>query len=71
MTKKKPTVYLPDDGAGLSDGEESRTKLKQLKEKLKECQKEKEEYLLQAQRALADLINYRKRQEQVLEEFRK
>lgn len=46
-------------------------KTKKLRDKLKECQKEKEEYLSQAQRARADLINYRRRQEQILEEFKK
>lgn len=35
-----------------------------LKEKLKKCEREKEEYLTQAQRARADLINYRRRQEE-------
>lgn len=44
--------------------------LKKLKKKLRECQKEKEEYLTQAQRARADLINYRRRQEIILEELR-
>ncbi len=42
-----------------------------LKKKLKECQKEKEEYLTQAQRARADLINFRRRQEEALGELRK
>lgn len=51
--------------------EEGLDQVKKLKKKLKECQKEKEEYLTQAQRARADLINYRRRQEQVLEEFKK
>lgn len=35
-----------------------------LKERLAKCEKEKEEYLTQAQRARADLINYRRRQEE-------
>lgn len=51
--------------------EETDSKADKLKKKLKQCQKEKEEYLSQAQRARADLINYRRRQEQVLEEFKK
>lgn len=46
-------------------------KTKKIRDKLKECRKEKEEYLSQAQRARADLINYRRRQEQILEEFKK
>ena len=65
MIKKKKIAYI-------SEEEEMPTnKLKKFKEKLKECQKEKEEYLTQAQRARADLINYRRRQELVLEELRK
>jgi len=64
----KKIKYISDDSEteGLK-----KEKTKQLRQKLKECQNQKEEYLLQAQRAVADLINYRKRQEQVLEEFRK
>ena len=45
--------------------EESETQTQKLKTKLKECQKEKEEYLTQAQRARADLINFRRRQEEM------
>jgi len=58
MLKKKKISYLSEEAEG-SEG-----KLKELKNKLKECQKEKEEYLTQAQRARADLINYRRRQEE-------
>ncbi|MFH1611959.1 MAG: nucleotide exchange factor GrpE [bacterium] len=46
-------------------------KIKKVKKQLKVCQKEKEEYLSQAQRARADLVNYRRRQEQLLDEFKK
>jgi len=46
------------------ESEESGALIKKLKEKLRTCQKEKEEYLTQAQRARADLINYRKKQEE-------
>lgn len=64
MEKKSELKYVSEEeGAGSQTGK--------LKKKLKQCQKEKEEYLFQAQRAKADLINYRRRQEQVLEEFRK
>lgn len=62
MIKKDKTVYIDEDG----DSESLAGKLKKLKKKLKECQKEKEEYLSQAQRARADLVNYRRRQESVL-----
>jgi molecular chaperone GrpE len=62
MFKKKKITYV---------SEESETQTQKLKKKLKECQKEKEEYLTQAQRARADLVNFRRRQEQTLEEIRK
>lgn len=64
MIKKDKTIYI-------NENEESKGlegKLKKLQKKLKECQKEKEGYLSQAQRAGADLINYRRRQESILEE---
>lgn len=67
MIKKDKTVYI-DENEGSED---SAGKLKKIKKKLKECQKEKEGYLSQAQRAGADLINYRRRQEGVLEEVMK
>ena len=68
MAKNRKLVYLSEEGL---QSDTLRTKIKELKKKLKECQKEKEEYLSQAQRARADLINYRRRQEQVLEELKK
>ncbi len=58
MSKKDKLTYLEEEST------ESGGQLKRLKSKLKECQKEKEEYLSQTQRARADLINYRKRQEE-------
>jgi len=57
MIKKKKIAYIPEE-------EMSNDRFKKVKEKLKECQKEKEDYLTQAQRARADLINYRRRQEE-------
>jgi len=68
MTKNKKLVYLSEEGL-QSDILEA--KIKKLKKKLKKCQKEKEEYLSQAQRARADFINYRQRQERQAEEFKK
>lgn len=65
MSKQDKLSYLAEESA------ESGGQLKKLKSKLKNCQKEKEEYLSQAQRARADLVNYRRRQELVLEELRK
>ena len=58
MIKKKKIAYISEEEEIPND------KLKKNKEKLKECQKEKEDYLTQAQIARADLINYRKRQEE-------
>ena len=65
MIKKQKLTYLSEED------QESGSKIKKLKKKLKECQKEKEEYLTQAQRARADLINYRRRQEEILQELKK
>ena len=65
MIKKQKLTYLSEEE------QESGSRIKKLKKKLQECQKEKEEYLTQAQRARADLINYRRRQEEILEELKK
>ena len=65
MIKKKKIAYISEEEE-MPNGQ-----LKKLKKRLKECQKEKEEYLTQAQIARADLINYRRRQELVLEELKK
>jgi len=65
MIKKQKLTYLSEEE------QESGSKIKKLKKKLQECQKEKGEYLTQAQRAGADLVNYRRRQEEVLTELRK
>jgi len=51
------------------DLENPGAQVKKLKKRLKECQKEKEEYLTQTQRVRADLVNYRRRQEESLPEF--
>ena len=45
MLKKKKITYISEDSEIPGD------KSKKLKHKLKQCQKEKEEYLSQAQRA--------------------
>lgn len=67
MAKDEEIVYNDEENnSGRIDG-----KIEKLRKQLKKCQKEKGEYLSQAQRAGADLINYRRRQEQILEEFRK
>jgi molecular chaperone GrpE len=63
MAKKEKITYLPEDTEDTGG--------KKLKKQLKQCQKEKEEYLTQLQRARADLINFRRRQEQAWEELKK
>ena len=76
MTQKEEITYSNEDSqddfsppaCGAAD---KKSKIKKLKKKLKECQKEKEKYLTGWQRAQADLINYRRRQEEIMEEFRK
>ncbi|MEW5908076.1 MAG: nucleotide exchange factor GrpE [Patescibacteria group bacterium] len=46
------------------EGENIQNKIKKIKEELKNCQKEKEEYLTGWQRAKADFINARKEEEE-------
>lgn len=64
---------MADEDIEIIDGEESdfKNRLKKIKEELKICQKEKEEYLLGWQRAKADFINYKKDEEKQREEFAK
>lgn len=57
------------DGTGGSD--QVRDKIKKIKEKLVKCSEEKQEYLAGWQRAQADFINYRKRQEEQVGEWLK
>ncbi len=64
----KDTIeYIPEDDTGAID--EKIKKIKKIKDKLKKCQKEKEEYLAGWQRAKADLINYKKEQEQKISDY--
>jgi len=51
------------------DGGEAVGKLKKVKEQLKQCQKEKAEYLTGWQREKADFINYKRRQEEQMSEW--
>ena len=44
-------------------------KIKKLREKLKQCQKEKQDYLNGWQRCQADFINYKRRQEKQMAEW--
>lgn len=57
----------------IIEGDENdfKNRLKKIKEELKICQKEKEEYLTGWQRAKADFINHRKDEEKYKEEFAK
>ncbi|MFH0907088.1 MAG: nucleotide exchange factor GrpE [bacterium] len=65
MIKKKNITYISEEI------QEPKAQIKKSKDKFKQCQKEKEEYLIQMQRIRADFINYRNRQEKVLEEIKK
>jgi molecular chaperone GrpE len=57
-----------DDGGDSGDLAE---KIKKLKERLKQCQKERQEYLIGWQRCQADFINYKRRQEEQMAEWSK
>ena len=58
--------YVNEEDSGAVD-----KKIKKIKKALKQCQREKEEYLDGWQRAKADLINYKKEQEQKNSEYYK
>lgn len=67
MNKNKDKVeYISEEDTGAVD-----KKVKKIKKVLKQCQKEKEEYLAGWQRAKADLINYKKEQEQKISDYYK
>lgn len=51
------------------EGENPQDKLKKLRERLKKCEAEKQEYLAGWQRAKADFINARKEEEESRKEF--
>jgi len=61
MIKKNKISYISEESENLE------TQIKKLKQQLRQSQKDKEEYLTQAQRARADLVNYRRRQEEMKE----
>lgn len=65
MKNKDKVEYISEDDQGMGD------KIKKIKKQLKACQKEKEEYLAGWQRAKADLINYKKEQEQKISDYYK
>lgn len=58
MTKKHDTIKYEAEDSGTDN------KIKKIKKQLKSCEKERGEYLAGWQRAKADLINYKKEQEQ-------
>ncbi|NOY35779.1 MAG: nucleotide exchange factor GrpE [bacterium] len=60
-----------DDIVFEEEGASAGFELKKLREKLKECQRQKDEYLAGWQRAKADLVNARNEEEKRSEEFRK
>jgi len=68
MSKKSKDKieYVSEEDTGAID-----KKIKKIKKALKQCQKEKEEYLAGWQRAKADLINYKKEQEQKISDYYK
>jgi len=59
MTKKEKIEYEPEQDSHIVN-----SKLKKVKKQLKSCQTERAEYLAGWQRAKADLINYKKEQEE-------
>ena len=64
-------VVMNDDEIKIEDeGEENfEQKLKKVKEELKKCQKEKDEYLAGWQRAKADFINAKKTKKKIGKNF--
>jgi len=63
-------IEYEDDGE-TGEAADLVEKIKKIKEKLKYCQQEKQEYLTGWQRAQADFVNYRRRQEEQLAEWLK
>ncbi len=68
MDQEKDLAYIQEE-TDENDSVFPKGGLKRLKRKLKECQREKKDYLSQAQRARADLINYQKRQERLVQDL--
>ncbi len=66
MSDKKEQEIIAEEDTGSVEG-----KIKKLKEKLEHCQKEKQDYLTGWQREKADFINYRRRQEEQMNEWSK
>ncbi len=65
--EKQEIEYEENEEAG--EPADLAVKIKKIKEQLKHCQKEKQEYLTGWQRSQADFINYRRRQEEQMSEW--
>jgi molecular chaperone GrpE len=62
---EKEEIVYEEQGSGFdNDLDDVEDKMNRLKEKLKKCQEEKQEYLTGWQREKADFINYKRRQEE-------
>jgi len=68
--KKEQDINYEEEN-NESSAVDAKDKLKKLKEKLEQCQQEKQENLTGWQRAQADFINYRRRQEEQMGEWSK
>lgn len=68
MKKDEQKIIYEKDGEN-ANAVDFVEKIKKIKEKLKRCNEEKQEYLEGWQRAKADLINYRRRQEEKMAEW--
>lgn len=70
---EQEVIYEEDNGNDDADldMDMAKEKIDKLKEKLKKCSKEKEEYLDGWQRSKAEMINYRRRQEEQMTEWLK
>lgn len=62
---------IPEEDSDHARGGETKSQIEKLKEKLKECDAKKQEYLDSWQRAQADFINTRKRDEERNKELAK
>lgn len=65
--EKEQEIFLDEE----SDASAVVEKVKKLKDQLKQCQQEKQDNLTGWQRAQADFINYRRRQEEQMSEWSK
>ena len=70
MLKKPQLEYSEEESfEDLSDASKLASKIKKLKDSLKDCQKQNQQYLTGWQRTQADFINYRRRQEENLKNY--